>query len=618
MFWVDRTGFIPLLEALKAKAVVSLRNRRMGKTLWIDTLAHYYDVAHKGRFKELFGHLEIGKAPTQLANTFHVLPLTFAGIKSHNFDDFRRSLNAALNQAAADFKERYNLSFELNDRDAAITFQGLVDELKRKNEKLYVLIDEYDVSINKALGDLPLVSEKGLLKSMENTYAEFFSRIKTACDRNVARCFVTGVTPLALNEFTSGFNIAEHITRDRRFASLYGFTEADVRNGLARLHRLQPEVVDRIVDSWRRDHNGYHFHPRQEVALYNPTRVLSFDPPLSTLRPEEAADFLLNEIQSDPNSMPAEATLEAIKSSPYASLVVAEALSSDDAELECAGGVANQFRLSHMHELNTGRTPLLSFMFYTGALTYARSPPKLKHSLRIPNNVARKEFTVELQRLLDIDEIGVQQLRGAIVKMVDGRQVEPFCRAVSRFLLRGLDGRDALGGEDPFAQAVYDAMLLARRPGDCVRKEYKVDPVARHSNTSGPALDVVYIGQQAVAPQKPQHYCFTLKNVKVQGLVLGQGVQSWEKQVEISRTIDNMGGDDEAVLDLPLAKGDNFRKPGSTVRTVLEEAIQEARGKYVPALQAEVGEANVHCWALVRVGMTRIVCKKVLPVEQQQ
>ncbi|ELR15713.1 uncharacterized protein ACA1_378630 [Acanthamoeba castellanii str. Neff] len=71
MFWVDRTGFIPLLEALKAKAVVSLRNRRMGKTLWIDTLAHYYDVAHKGRFKELFGHLEIGKAPTQLANTFH-------------------------------------------------------------------------------------------------------------------------------------------------------------------------------------------------------------------------------------------------------------------------------------------------------------------------------------------------------------------------------------------------------------------------------------------------------------------------------------------------------------------------------------------------------------------
>jgi hypothetical protein len=275
-----------------------------------------------------------------------------------------------------------------------------------------VIIDEYDVSINKALGNLVSalrVGEEGALKRMEHTYAEFFSRIKTACDDDVARCFVTGVTPLALNEFTSGFNIAKHITHDLEFASLYGFTEADVRNGLARLHQLQPEVVDRIVDSWRRDHNGYHFDPRQKVALYNPTRVLHglsqleralrLDPPPSTLRSERAADYLLNRIRSDPNSMPAEATLEAIKSSPNASLVIAEALSSDGAELECAGGVANQFRLSHMHELATDRKLLLSFMFYNGALTYARSSPdsvELKQALRIPNNVAREEFALLL------------------------------------------------------------------------------------------------------------------------------------------------------------------------------------------------------------------------------
>lgn len=54
--------------------------------------------------------------------------------------------------------------------------------------------------------------------------------------------------------------------------------------------------------------------------------------------------------------------------------------------------------------------------------------------------------------------------------------------------------------------AVYVAMLLARRPGDCVKKEFKVNPVARNSNTSGPALDVVYISRQTVATQKPQVY----------------------------------------------------------------------------------------------------------------
>ena len=113
-------------------------------------------------------------------------------------------------------------------------------------------IDEYDVSINKALGNPTFVSslqvpEEGSrnpLQRMENMYAEFFTKLKTACDENVARCFITGVTPLALNEFTSGFNIATHITNDLRFASLYGFTEADVQNGLARL-KLSDTSKDR-------------------------------------------------------------------------------------------------------------------------------------------------------------------------------------------------------------------------------------------------------------------------------------------------------------------------------------------------------------------------------------
>jgi len=356
--------------------------------------------------------------------------------------------------------------------------------------KLYVIIDEYDVSINTALGNRALVSalqvdeeRLGNLKRMENTYADFFSRLKTACDDNVAQCFMTGVTPLALN----GFNIAVHITHDLEFASLYGFTEADVRNGLARLKPQlggDPEVVERIVESWRRDHNGYYFNPRQKVALFNPTRVLHvlgelerglrLDPPPSTLRGKEVANYLLNRIRSDSNSMPAEMTLEAIKSNPNVPVVMAEALSSDRAELECVGGVANQFRLSHMHELTTDRKPLLSFMFYNGALTYAPSSPnsiELKHSLRIPNNVAREEFAVELSKMLGLGQIGLADLRAAIAAMVDKRQVEPFCQALSQHLLSGLGGRDALGGEDPFAQGL---LLQTYWPVVCRRNEMMI------------------------------------------------------------------------------------------------------------------------------------------------
>jgi len=134
-FWVDRTAFIPLLEALDAKAIVSLRPRRMGKTLVKDMLALYYDVAQKERFQELFGHLEIGKAPTSLANTFYVLPLTFAGLKTDTVAEFKASLNDELNDSCEAFKERYNLSFELNKQNALSTFRRLV-EVRRKNEKV--------------------------------------------------------------------------------------------------------------------------------------------------------------------------------------------------------------------------------------------------------------------------------------------------------------------------------------------------------------------------------------------------------------------------------------------------------------------------------------------------
>jgi hypothetical protein len=215
------------------------------------------------------------------------------------------------------------------------------------------MVDEYDASINKALGNLDFVSTlqvpegyQSPLKRMENIYAEFFSKVKMACDKNVARCFLTGVTPLALNEFTSGFNIGVHLSNDLRFASMYGFTEEDVRKGLAILS-LKQDVIDLILKSWKRDHNGYYFHPEQRVALYNPTRILhclsSLErtipayPTLDVLPTEDIAQHLLNRIHPDTNSMPAKSTLELMKSNPNAISVVSDVLSSDESMIACDG-----------------------------------------------------------------------------------------------------------------------------------------------------------------------------------------------------------------------------------------------------------------------------------------
>ena len=75
-YYVDKTGFIPLLE--KYKNPVFLRPRRFGKSLWCTTLAYYYDINEKDNFETLFGHTEIGKKPTPRHNSFMVLPLDFS------------------------------------------------------------------------------------------------------------------------------------------------------------------------------------------------------------------------------------------------------------------------------------------------------------------------------------------------------------------------------------------------------------------------------------------------------------------------------------------------------------------------------------------------------------
>jgi hypothetical protein len=51
--------------------------------------------------------------------------------------------------------------------------------------------------------------------------------------------------------------------------------------------------------------------------------------------------------------------------------------------------------------------------------------------------------------------------------------------------------------------------------------------------------------------------------------------------------------------------------PGSKVPTVLDKATSEARGKYLPSLREEFGEANVHCWAVVRVGLGTLLLEKI-------
>jgi hypothetical protein len=145
------------------------------------------------------------KDESKWKQSFLVLPLNFAGLDASTFESFQTQLNKKLNNSFDYFctRNRSLLKQDVHiDNDSAITtFGRLVTAVQESNEKLFIIIDEYDTSINTALNNKEFTtllgqSRESKIEKMESIFKLIFSEFKTACDNGIARVFLTGVTPL--------------------------------------------------------------------------------------------------------------------------------------------------------------------------------------------------------------------------------------------------------------------------------------------------------------------------------------------------------------------------------------------------------------------------------------
>jgi hypothetical protein len=143
-YYLDKTHFIPKLEALGADAILSLRPRRFGKTLFLSTLSSYYDVKNRERFNQLFQDLYIGKNPTPLASKFLVLKLNFAGLRTNETykifqEDFFESLNRDLSKFMYRYKQELGNYFQVVDvkGNALANFKMLLDMVELSDNKAF-------------------------------------------------------------------------------------------------------------------------------------------------------------------------------------------------------------------------------------------------------------------------------------------------------------------------------------------------------------------------------------------------------------------------------------------------------------------------------------------------
>ena len=302
LYYVDKTMYIPLLED-QPRNLMFIRPRRFGKSLLLSMLKTYYDKAKKDKFEELFGSLWIGQHPTPLMGRYEVMHLDFSQIGGtidelpRRFDDFlARKLNAFVRKYASDYPDYFIKEFfeatSGNDKLTMITTTA--NDLRIP---MYLIIDEYDNFTNVVL------SEKGEEVYHQMTHAEGFYRdVFKKFKGTFERIFFTGVSPVTLDDLTSGFNIGWNITTKRAFDKMLGFSTEDVREMFAYYKDAGSLSADCDIEAMIADmkpwYDNYCF---AKECLEEPNRVFNSDMVLYYLR-SYIEDGHAPEVMLDPNT----------------------------------------------------------------------------------------------------------------------------------------------------------------------------------------------------------------------------------------------------------------------------------------------------------------------------
>ena len=288
-YFVDRTALIRELE--KTSYAMFLRPRRFGKSLLCSILQCYYDIDYAGRFEEFFGGLDIGREPTAERGKYLFIDFNFTGVEKR-IDRVQDSFNEYCSERLDVFVERQagrlpegTTAAVLAKRTCHEKFNTLTMRLKGSGLALYITIDEYDNFTNTILAESRESYEA--LCHGDGFFKQFFNELKlatTGTDAPVTRLFVTGVTPVTMDDVTSGFNIASNISLNPAFATLTGFTHGDLRDMLAYYRAHAGFAFDEaaVFETMRRWYDNYRFSPetgpdgKEPPHVANPTLVLYY------------------------------------------------------------------------------------------------------------------------------------------------------------------------------------------------------------------------------------------------------------------------------------------------------------------------------------------------------
>ena len=533
--YVDKTRFIEMLENEVTKYQFLIRPRKFGKTLFTSILEHYYDLRFADKFEELFGNLYIGQHPTIKRNSYFVMKFNFSGLDTSDVESFKVSMTESI---------RNNIEmFFINHKNILQNTPELIKELSQRttvrayidyafsvinsfDKKAYIIIDEYDHFANDIIARGTQLSRNQYQESVwaNSITKDFYETLKIGSESVVDKIFVTGITPIMLDDLTSGFNISNNLSLKLEYNEILGLTREEVDWVMDEIG-LDKSLISVDIEQM---YDGYLFHEDAENKLFNSTMIFHYF--LGLFTDGKKFKYLIDDnlktdygrIRHLINKYDNKKKLRYLVENNFID-----------------GNITKQFSIEWIHEDKN----FFSLLFYMGLVTLDNTNP-YNIGLKIPNYSVQTIFWGFIERMLteELDGLSLDSSRyqNPIYRLAYENDYQPFFKYFSERIVHYLSNRDLLNTVEKDIKFLLLPLFFESR--------YYL-PISEFENSEG--YTDIYLQRSHLHPGAISEWIWEIKYVK-------QSDSENENLIEAQKT--------EAIAQLKRYKNSNLFKDKTDVR----------------------------------------------------
>jgi len=443
-YYVDKTKYLHLMEET-SNYLFLIRPRRFGKSLFVSMMREYYDIAKKEVFDSLFDGLWVKEHPTPLRNSYQVIYFDFSlvGVGKGTLEDkFNQYISIELDFFINKYKDYYSQDFctkVLNAGDAGERLRLINKMAHEMGYPLYLIIDEYDNFTNVVLSAKGTDTFRALTHA-DGFYREYFKLFKAM----FSRIFLIGVSPITLDDLSSGYNIDWGISQDPRFNAMLGFSDSEVRqmfqyykdNG-----KLPKDAdIEAMIEEMRPWYDNYCF----AKECLSEERVFNSDMVLYYLRnyiiygnaPEDMVD---KNIKTDYSKLEMLASIDSDKKNGERMSVIEEVAATGEVLMT----LKTSFPAIEIMDDDNFR----SLIYYYGMLTMGGTRGQ-RIRMVIPNNCVRQQYWGFMRKFYEKDyDMKTNQLRDEMDYMAYDGNWQPLIEHIAKAYKECPSVRDSILGE---------------------------------------------------------------------------------------------------------------------------------------------------------------------------